>query len=74
MNIIFLTIKFDYSINIQFKFEIFQKIQQEENIKKYISKTQNCPKFEQIVLNNVVRPHKKHGQKKIKKKKNFAEC
>ena len=32
---------------------------------------QNCPKFEQGVLNNVGRPHKKMRQKKTKKKQKF---
>jgi hypothetical protein len=34
---------------------------------KYIKKTQNCPKFEQGVINDVGRPHKKKEQKKQKK-------
>ena len=33
---------------------------------------QNCPKFEQEVLNNVGRPHKKMRQKKNKKNKNSS--
>ena len=35
---------------------------------------QNCPKFEQGVLNNVERPHKKWGKKKQKKQNFFPEC
>jgi hypothetical protein len=30
---------------------------------KYIKKTQNCPKFEQGVINDVGRPHKKKEKK-----------
>jgi hypothetical protein len=33
---------------------------------KYIKKTQNCPKFEQGVINYVGRPHKKKEQKNKK--------
>ena len=39
-----------------------------KKLTKY-KKSQNCPKFEQGVLNNVGRPHKKIRQKKQKKTK-----
>ena len=38
-----------------------------KKLTKYTKKSQNCPKFEQGVLNNVRRPHKKMGQKNKKK-------
>jgi hypothetical protein len=39
---------------------------------KYTKKNQNCTKFEQGVLNNVERHHKKIERKKTKKKKNSS--
>ena len=87
MNIIFWTTKFDYSMHLQFKFEVCKKNStKRKKLTKYNKKSQNCPKFEQGVLNNVGRPHKKMRQKKtIKKffpeclpwhstKRSFAEC
>ena len=60
-------------MHLQFKFEIFHKIQRnKKKLKKYSKKSQNCAKFEHGVLNNVGRPHKKMGKKN--KNKNFAEC
>ena len=54
-------------MHMQFKFEIFHKIQRnKKKLTKYSKKSQNCPKFEHKVLNNVGRPHKKIGQKKPK--------
>ena len=67
--------KFDYFMHLQFKFEIFHKIQRnKKKLTKYREKSQNCPKFEHGVLNNVGRPHKKMGQKKPKKKKNLPSA
>ena len=47
------------------------KFNETKKLTKYSKKSQNCPKFEHGVLNNVGRPHKK-WVKKTKKK--FAEC
>ena len=41
---------------------------------KYNKNSQNYPKFEHGVLNNVGRPHKKNEAKKQKKQKIFPEC
>ena len=41
----------------------------QKKLTKYNKKSQNCPKFEQGVLNNVGRPHKKMRQTKQKKTK-----
>jgi len=68
MNIIFSIKKFYYFMHLQFKFEVCKKNStKRKKLTKYTKKSQNCPKFEQGVLNNVRRPHKKMGQKKQKK-------
>jgi len=47
-------------MHLQFKFKIFHKIQRKEKkLRKYSKKSQNYPKFEHGVSNNVGRPHKK---------------
>jgi hypothetical protein len=38
----------------------------QKKLMKYTKKSENCPKFEQGVINNVGRPHKKIGHKKNK--------
>ena len=60
-------------MHLLFKFEVCKKNStKRKKLTKYTKKRQNCPKFEQGVLNNVRRPHKKIGQKN--KKKFFPEC
>jgi hypothetical protein len=39
----------------------------QKKLMKYTKKSQNYPKFEQGVINDVGRPHKKKEQKKQKK-------
>ena len=59
-------------MHLQFKFEVCKKNSaKRKKLTKYNKKSQNCPKFEQAVLNNVGRPHKKN---EVKKKKFFPEC
>ena len=48
------------------------KFNETKKLTKYSKKSQNCPKFQYGVLNNVGRPHKKWVKKP--KKKYFAEC
>ena len=68
MNIIFWITKFHYFMHLQFKFEVYKKNStKQKKLTKYTKKSQNCPKFEQGVLNNVRRPHKKNEAKKQKK-------
>ena len=43
------------------------KFNETKKLTKYSQKSQNCPKFEHGVLNNVGRPHKKMGKKNQKK-------
>ena len=55
-------------MHLQFKFEVCKKIQRnEKKLTKYNKISQNCPKYEHAVLNNVGRPHKKNEVKKQKK-------
>ena len=62
-------------MHLPFKFEVCKKNStKRKKLTKYNKKSQNFPKFEQEVLNNVGRPHKKMRQKKQKKQKFFPEC
>ena len=57
-------------MHLQFKFEVCKKNStKRKKLTKYNKKSQNCPKFEQTVSNNVGRPHKKNEVKKTKKTK-----
>ena len=53
-------------MHLQFKFKIFHKIQRKKKLTKYNKKSENCPKFEHGVLNNVGRTQKKRGKKNKK--------
>ena len=65
MNNIFRSTRLQYSMHLQFKFELYIKIQHNQiNQPNITKKTRKSTKFEHEVVNNVGGPNKKIGVKK----------
>jgi PleD family two-component response regulator len=75
MDIIFPFTIFDFSSDLQSKFELSEEIQlNEQNIIVIANTFIIVPKMEHVSLHSVGTNHKRFGSKKKKMEINFAEC